>query len=342
MKPRIALIPGDPSGIGPELVAKLLADREVCEHAEVLLIGDEQVFELGQQQAGATFALQRCDAAHDDWAALAAYAWHPTDTLAMDEIEVATVSEASGRCVLRTLDTALDFWGRGIIDAIVFAPFNKAAMHLAGLGCDDELHYMAGKLNVNNYITELNTLDGLWTSRVTSHIPLREVAETITGERIAEAIDLIDTVLKRSGVSRPRISVAALNPHAGDGGKFGREEIDVIAPAIAAAAERQIAADGPWPSDTVFLRAKAGKVDGIVTMYHDQGQIALKLTGFDRGVSVQGGLPLPVTTPAHGTAFDIAGQGVANVRATRAAFDLACNMVRYWHPAPAPMSHSIQ
>ena len=188
MKPRIALIPGDPSGIGPELVAKLLADREVCEHAEVLLIGDEQVFELGQQQAGATFALQRCDAAHDDWAALAAYAWHPTDTLAMDEIEVATVSEASGRCVLRTLDTALDFWGRGIIDAIVFAPLNKAAMHLAGLGCDDELHYMAGKLNVNNYITELNTLDGLWTSRVTSHIPLREVAETITGERIAEAI----------------------------------------------------------------------------------------------------------------------------------------------------------
>lgn len=331
MKPRIALIPGDPSGIGPELVAKLLAGRDIRERAQVLLIGDERVFQLGQQQAGTTFALQRCDATQDDWPALEAYAWHPTETLTGDDIRVATVNEASGRCVLRTLDTALEFWGRGLVDAIVFAPFNKAAMHLAGLGCDDELHYMAGKLDVDNYIAELNTLDGLWTSRVTSHIPLREVAETITGERIGEAIDLIDTVLKRCGISRPRISVAALNPHAGDGGKFGREEIDVIAPAVAQAAARQIAVDGPWPSDTVFLRAKAGKVDAIVTMYHDQGQIALKLTGFDRGVSVQGGLPMPVTTPAHGTAFDIAGQGVADVKATRAAFDLACNMVQHWH-----------
>lgn len=331
MKPRIALIPGDPSGIGPELVAKLLAGGDVSRYAQVLLIGDERVFELGQQQAGATFALQRCDATQDDWTALDAYAWHPTETLTEDAIRVATVNEASGHCVLRTLDTALDFWGRALVDAIVFAPFNKAAMHLAGLGCDDELHYMAGKLDVNNYIAELNTLDGLWTSRVTSHIPLREVAETITSERISEAIDLIDTMLKRCGVSRPRISVAALNPHAGDGGKFGREEIDVIAPAVAQAAARQIAVDGPWPSDTVFLRAKAGKVDAIVTMYHDQGQIALKLTGFDRGVSVQGGLPMPVTTPAHGTAFDIAGQGVADVKATRAAFDLACNMVQHWH-----------
>jgi 4-hydroxythreonine-4-phosphate dehydrogenase len=331
VKPRIALIPGDPSGIGPELVAKLLAGHDIRERAQVLLIGDECVFELGQRQAGATFALQRCDATQDDWPALDSYAWHPTETLIEDDIRVATVNEASGHCVLRTLDTALDFWGRGLVDAIVFAPFNKAAMHLAGLGCDDELHYMAGKLDVDNYIAELNTLDGLWTSRVTSHIPLREVAETITGERIGEAIDLIDTVLKRSGVSRPRISVAALNPHAGDGGKFGREEIDVIAPAIAQAAARQIAIDGPWPSDTVFLRAKAGKVDAIVTMYHDQGQIALKLIGFDRGVSVQGGLPMPVTTPAHGTAFDIAGQGVADVKATRAAFDLACNMVHHRH-----------
>ena len=331
MKPRIGLIPGDPSGIGPELVAKLLAGDDVRDQAHVLLIGDEQVFELGQQQSGSTFALNRCDATRDDWVARDAYAWHPTETLAEDCIDVAEVNEASGRCVLRTLDTALDFWGRGLIDAIVFTPFNKAAMHLAGLGCDDELHYMAGKLGVDNYITELNTLDGLWTSRVTSHIPLREVADTITGERIGEAIELIDSVLKRSGVSRPRISVAALNPHAGDGGKFGREEIDVIAPAVAHAAARQIAVDGPWPSDTVFLRAMAGDVDAVVTMYHDQGQIALKLTGFDRGVSVQGGLPLPITTPAHGTAFDIAGQGVADVKATRAAFDLACNMVQHWH-----------
>jgi len=168
---------------------------------------------------------------------------------------------------------------------------------------------------------------------VTSHIALKEVADSIEGERICEAVALIDRTLKRSGLARPRISVAALNPHAGDGGKFGREEIDIIRPAVERMARRQIAVDGPWPSDTVFLKAKAGEIDAVVTMYHDQGQIALKLMGFDRGVTVQGGMPFPVTTPAHGTAFDIAGQGRADPGAMRAAFALACDMVTNWASA---------
>ncbi|MEQ9314356.1 MAG: 4-hydroxythreonine-4-phosphate dehydrogenase PdxA, partial [Henriciella sp.] len=125
----------------------------------------------------------------------------------------------------------------------------------------------------------------------------------------------------------PRIAVAALNPHAGDGGNFGREEIDIIEPAVRKLAETQMAVEGPLPSDTVFLRVTRGELDAVVTMYHDQGQIALKLLGFDRGVTVQGGLPVPVTTPAHGTAFDIAGRGEADLGATRAAFALACSMV---------------
>ncbi|MEK9974819.1 MAG: 4-hydroxythreonine-4-phosphate dehydrogenase PdxA, partial [Deltaproteobacteria bacterium] len=133
-----------------------------------------------------------------------------------------------------------------------------------------------------------------------------------------------------SGISSPKISVAALNPHAGDGGNFGREEIDVIAPAVQSLQAAGLPVDGPWPSDTVFLKAIAKEIDAVVTMYHDQGQIALKLLGFSRGVTVQGGIPFPVTTPAHGTAFDISGQGKANLGATRAAFDLACKMVSHW------------
>jgi len=125
--------------------------------------------------------------------------------------------------------------------------------------------------------------------------------------------------------------VAALNPHAGDGGNFGREEIDIIAPAVQSLQAAGLPVDGPWPSDTVFLKAIAKEIDAVVTMYHDQGQIALKLLGFSRGVTVQGGIPFPVTTPAHGTAFDIAGQGKANLGATRAAFDLACKMVSHWN-----------
>ena len=330
MKPRIGIIPGDPSGIGPELVAKLLAKPDIADRAHILLIGDKHVFVRGQDQAGIPFSMVPCDAGRVDWTGYSHFALHAMDTIDPHEIEIAEVTRAGGASVLKTLDKALDFARSGIIDAITFCPLNKAAMHAAELGHSDELHYMAEYLEVENYICELNTLDGIWTSRVTSHIALREVADTISSDRICEAVELVDRTLKRSGIKRPRLSVAALNPHAGDGGNFGMEEIEVIAPAIEVLAARQVTVDGPWPSDTVFLKAKAGEVDGIVTMYHDQGQIALKLMGFGRGVTVQGGMPFPVTTPAHGTAFDIAGEGKAEVGATLAAFEIACDMVNNW------------
>lgn len=329
MSPRIGLIPGDPSGIGPELVARLLAEDCIAE-AEVLLIGDRHVFELGQTQAGLSHEMTAVDAAAADWTKVDGLALHEMQTLTPDEVVLAESTEASGRSTLRVLDQALAFVQQGVIDAIVFAPFNKASMHMAGIGHSDELHYMAEKLGVRGYISELNTLDGMWTSRVTSHIALKDVADAIDAHRIEEATHLIDRTLRRAGYARPRIAVAALNPHAGDGGNFGREEIDVIEPVVARMAGGQMAVTGPLPSDTVFLKVTRGEIDAVVTMYHDQGQIALKLLGFDRGVTVQGGLPVPVTTPAHGTAFDIAGRGEADVGATRAAFEIACKMVSNW------------
>lgn len=334
MRPRIGLIPGDPSGIGPELCSRLLAE-EIVETADVLLIGDRHVFELGQAQAGIAHAMTEVDATEADWADGPRFALHAMETIAPEDVKVAENTEASGRSTLQALDQALAFVQAGVIDAIVFAPFNKASMHMADLGHADELHYMAEKLGATGYISERNTLDGMWTSRVTSHIALKDVSAAIDGDRIREATLLIDGVLRRAGYARPRIAVAALNPHAGDGGNFGREEIDVIAPAVRRMAEKQMAVEGPLPSDTVFLRAIRGELDAVVTMYHDQGQIALKLLGFDRGVTVQGGLPFPVTTPAHGTAFDIAGSGRAEVGAIRAAFEIACNMVRNWEKEAA-------
>lgn len=333
MKPRIGIIPGDPSGIGPELIAKLLSEPETIDKASILLIGDRHVFELGQQQADAPFSMEPCDVRNSDWSALPHFAWHPTETISPNEVELAVATEAGGRSVLKTLDLALEFVQQGHIDAIMFAPFNKEAMHKAGLGHDDELHYMAEKLGAEGYISELNTLDGIWTSRVTSHIALKDVVANICEARVCQAVDLIDRTLKRAGLNRPRISVAAINPHAGDGGNFGTEEITILNPAIESCRKRQINVDGPWPSDTVFLKARDGELDAVVTMYHDQGQIAVKLMGFDKGVTVQGGLPYPVTTPAHGTAFDITGQNNANVGATRAAFDIACKMVTHWEKA---------
>ena len=332
MKPRIALIPGDPSGIGPELLAKLLAEPGLSEEADVLVIGDRHVLELGQQQAGMKNTFKPIDPLKSEWlsADSGSFAFHSTQTISIDDVRISEATQSSGASVLNTLNVALDFAKDGIVDAVVFAPFNKQAMHFAGLGHDDELHYMATRLKVNNYISELNTFDGMWTSRVTSHIALKDVAERINEHSIGEAVRLIHGVLCNSGIASPKISVAALNPHAGDGGNFGREEIDIIAPAVQSLQAAGLPVDGPWPSDTVFLKAIAKEIDAVVTMYHDQGQIALKLLGFSRGVTVQGGIPFPVTTPAHGTAFDIAGQGSANLGATRAAFDLACKMVSHW------------
>jgi 4-hydroxythreonine-4-phosphate dehydrogenase len=172
----------------------------------------------------------------------------------------------------------------------------------------------------------MNVLDGLWMSRVTSHVALRTALDQITAARIDAALALADATMRGAGIATPRIAVAALNPHAGESGLFGREEIDVIAPAVAASAARGIACSGPHPADTVFLKAFAGEFDGVLSMYHDQGQIATKLKGFNRGVTVTAGLRTVFTTPAHGTAFDIAGKGAASTGALEQAIGLCARL----------------
>ncbi len=329
-KPRIGIIPGDPSGIGPELIAKFLCDEEVTTENNVLLIGDRHVFELGQSQADKSYNLVPVDARSEDWIHTPSFAFFENHTIESEDVVIGEVTLESGLSAMANLNLGLDLIKQGIIEALVFAPFNKEALKLGGLQFQDELHHMKDYLNYDGYITELNTLEGFWTSRVTSHIALKEVSNAITEKKIINAIELIDRTLKRSGVKHPKIAVAALNPHAGDGGNFGTEEIDVISPSVKKAGLKQIAVDGPWPSDTVFLKYTKGEVDAIVTMYHDQGQIALKLMGFDKGVTVLGGIPHPITTPAHGTAFDIAGKGIADIGAFRNAFELAGIMVMNW------------
>jgi len=326
VRPRIAIVPGDPSGIGPELIAKLLHEEGVRAAADILLVGDAHLWRKGGEQAG--LPLDLVGVTEEEIEMHSGLGWLALDTIAEHEVEVARVTEASGRSSLRCLDKTLDLAMQGKVDGILFGPFNKAALTEAGMNAEDEHRYMARYLGFEGYHGELNVLGDLMTTRVTSHIGIRDVANSISGEGVRNAIGLAEDTLKRAGKARPRIAVAALNPHAGDNGKFGREEIDILEPEIRAAQERQMDVSGPWPSDTVFLKATRGEVDAVVTMYHDQGQIAIKLLGFERGVTVAGGLPIPVATPAHGTAFDIAGKNRANVGATRAAFDLLVRMAR--------------
>ena len=324
-KPIVAVTFGDASGIGPELVAKLLARPEIAAAARIVLAGDAWVWSEGQRIARQTPPTRRVSS----WVQARETdgpAFLEIDTVSRADIIPAQVTAAAGRGALKALRFCLDAAAKGEIDAICFAPLNKQAMKKGGMAFEDELHHFADYFGVKDYFCEFNTLGTLWTSRISSHIPLADIPKFVTGDRIKAAARLTWRTLGDAGFAQPRVAVAALNPHGGDGGTCGREEIDIIAPAVQELNAEGLAIQGPYPADTIFLKARDGLLDAIVTMYHDQGQVAVKLLGFERGVTVQGGLPVPITTPAHGTAFDIAGQGRANDEAMAQAVLLAARM----------------
>jgi 4-hydroxythreonine-4-phosphate dehydrogenase len=327
-KPRLAVVLGDPAGIGPELVGRLLADPATSAAADILLIADKGELERGMELAGKRTAYLEAKSVEqaDLSQGKPVLVDFRGDTKGAFERSVSTVN--GGRYCLDTLRKAVDTTQAGLTDAILFAPLNKHSLHMAGMHTSDELHWFVEQIGFDGPVSEFNVLDGLWTSRVTSHIALKDVPKHITAEGVRQGIALIHKELLRSGVKQPRIAVCGLNPHNGDNGSFGREELDIIGPAVQAARESGMPVEGPFAADTIFLRVQGDErqYDAVVTMYHDQGQIAMKLMGFWRGITVQGGLPFPVLTPAHGTAFDIAGQGKANPGAILAAFNLACRM----------------
>ncbi len=324
MKPKVLIFLGDPSGIGPEIAVKLLSRTQELLDANVLVVGERWVFENAQRTAGVKIEIPSIASLdHIENPGLAFFA---TDFVPQSELVLGRASPQAGLAVIKSLKLSVDLAKRGIVDAICYGPLNKQAMQMAGLPFPDELRLFAHELGHTGVAGEINVLGNAWTSRVTSHVPISEVARLITRERIQEAIGLIHETIQKSGISAPRIAVAALNPHAGEGGNCGREEIDMIIPAILDAVTEGINVSGPFPPDTVFLKLRDGLFDGVVTMYHDQGQIAVKLMGFQRGVTVSGGLPIPITTPAHGTAFDIVGKGQADAGAMVEAFRLAVRM----------------
>lgn len=338
-KPRIALTLGDPAGIGAELVGRLLAEPGVLARAQLLLIAHPDELARGLALAGhaqGTRAVSSLAQVAQATQAAQQRVADNTPLLLPLQAEVSAFargvsSAAGGAHALQALGLGVQAVQQGLADALVFAPLNKHSLHLAGMQTQDELHWLAQQLGYAGPVSEFNVLDGLWTSRVTSHIALKDVAACITGPGVVSAIQLVHQAVLSAGIAKPRIAVCGLNPHNGDNGSFGREEIDTIAPAVLQAQALGFDAQGPFPADTIFLRLQGNtrQYDAVVTMYHDQGQIAMKLMGFWRGVTVQGGLPIPITTPAHGTAFDIQGQGRANPGAMVQAFALACQMAAH-------------
>jgi 4-hydroxy-L-threonine phosphate dehydrogenase PdxA len=303
--PTIAFFSGDPAGIGPELFENLLAQLSP-ERARVIAIT--------QNHVTLPAWVQRAD-------------WEGSN---LPAFERGQARADNGAYMLAALRAGLALVRAGKAQAMCFAPLNKGALRLGGMTQEDELRWFADELDYRGPCGELNVLEGLWTSRVTSHVALSEVSHLISAEKVAQAIGMIHRALKASGIAQPRVAVCGLNPHNGDNGNYGDEEARLIEPGIALAKQQGFASEGPFPADTAFVRAlrKPQGYDGVVTMYHDQGQIAMKLLGFEKGVTVQGGLPVIITTPAHGTAYDIAGKGIANLGAMQNAFELACKMAQ--------------
>lgn len=232
--PVVALTLGDPAGIGPELIARLLAKPEATRHANIVLVGDPWLWQQGQRIAGVQVAID----AVDSLAAVRARgdqqrpAFVAVDSIGAADVRLGQVGAAGGRSVLQVLNLCMDAALAGDIDAICFAPLNKQAMKLGGLRHEDELHHFAEYLGVTGYFCEFNTLGELWTSRISSHVPLRNVADYLSQERITQAAELIYQALRASGIQAPKVAIAGFNPHNGDGGTCGREEIDIIEPAV--------------------------------------------------------------------------------------------------------------
>jgi 4-hydroxythreonine-4-phosphate dehydrogenase len=322
----IGVLLGDPTGIGPEIVAKMVERVELNALARILIIGDQRIFKMGQQVIGKDFSfpvisdINDADFSGDQPVVL------DFPSIAPEDVTYKQVSASAGKAVYDTLEFAIELAVGKKLDGLVFAPLHKEAMGLGGCPYHAEIDLFKDRFNCPDVKGEINILEDMWTTRVTSHVPIHAVSALITKEGVSGAIRYINRELKQSGIETPRIAVTALNPHAGEGGRCGTEEVDVIVPAVEQAQAEGVRVEGPFPADTIFLRVQKEGYQGIVSMYHDQGQIATKLLGFDKGVTLHGGMPLPITTPAHGTAFGRAGEGRANPEAMIRAFQVACRL----------------
>ncbi|MFM9107451.1 MAG: 4-hydroxythreonine-4-phosphate dehydrogenase PdxA [Chloroflexota bacterium] len=325
-RPALALTMGDPAGIGPEVILAALAHPEVHATCRPLVVGDARIL----RRAAAWLPGTPGEIVAVDDPAEARYLPGRIEVLDLRDADpaacpVGEVTAAAGNAAVEAVFRACDLAMAGEVDGIVTAPLNKAAMNLAGHHFAGHTELLAERTGAGK-VSMLLVGPQLRVVHVSTHVGLEEAIRRVTPERVLEVIEIAAEACRQLGIAQPRIAVAGLNPHAGEGGLFGREEIERIAPAIAAARARGLDVSDPQPPDTVFLRATKGVYDIVVAMYHDQGHIPMKVLAFDSGVNVSVGLPIVRTSVDHGTAFDIAGRGIASEESMLAAIAVAVRM----------------
>jgi len=322
-KPVIAILLGDYAGIGPEIVAKVAASGKLKKHCRPVIIGSSEVFRNAAKELCLDIPYMEVSNIdkNADSIQLLDLSFPNVDTIKIGEL-----NKDCGKACIEMIETAVKLYTQKEIDGVCIAPLNKAAMKLGGLKVESELELFHALLGSERAVCEVNMLEGVWTFRTTSHIPLKNVSEHLTIDKICAMIDLANETLKKAGIQNPRIAVSALNPHAGENGLCGREEIEIIAPAIELARKSGADLSGPISSDIVFIKAFNKQYDAVVTLFHDQGQIALKLKGFENGITIFGGIDIPVTTTGHGSAYDIAGKKIADIQSFINALEMVCKM----------------
>lgn len=324
-KPKIGITVGDINGIGLEVILKTLNDERLLNICTPIIYGSSKVVSYHKNIVNIEFQF---------------YSTHRIDAIQHGKINVINVwqegvnitlgklNEIGGKYAFASLEAAVADWKAGQLDALVTAPINKKAMEMAGFQFPGHTEYLTEKAGAADSLM-LMVNDGLRVGLISGHVPLRAVGKNISKEKIIQKIQMLDKSLRVDfGLERPAIAVLGLNPHAGDGGLLGREEEDLIRPAIVEAKKGGVLVQGPFPADGFFGSGQYKKYDGILAMYHDQGLVPFKALSFSEGVNYTAGLPFVRTSPDHGTAFDIAGQNVADPTSFRQAIFLAIDVAR--------------
>ena len=319
---------GDPAGIGPEIIAKGFSAAR--EYGHVVVIGDADVMRAALDICEISHQIETCSEPADAPDAPGIIPVIDLDNV--EDLDRGIVASSYGRASLEYLERAIDLASTGMIDAITTAPINKQSIGLAGSEHAGHTGLLAARTNTTHYSMML-VEKSLRVTHVSTHVPLREACDLVTERRVFETIRVTDEALKEFGIRKPTIAVAGLNPHAGDGGLMGSTEAEEIEPAIQRARQEGIDVFGPEPPDTIYIRAADGHADCVVSMYHDQGHIPIKMMGFTGGESISGvnvtiGLPIVRTSVDHGTAFDIAGTGQASETSLVEAVEVASQLAR--------------
>ena len=324
--PLIAITMGDPAGIGPEIIVKAMGEQAVFAQSRPVVLGDEGILSDAVRWSKAPVTIKRIEGPEQGVFRRGTINLIPLTDLSPEEVPLGAPRSQGGAAAYRYIEGGVQLAQRGSVAALVTAPISKEALHAAGYPFPGHTELLAKMVGSGDVVMMLAG-PTLRVALVTTHLPLRQVPDALTSARIKRTIEITSQGLKDYwGIPSPQLAVAGLNPHAGEGGIFGSEEQEVIIPAIEECRQKGMAVFGPLPADSLFFHAASGRYDAVISMYHDQGLIPLKLLHFRDAVNITLGLPIIRTSVDHGTGYDIAGKGVADPTSLINAILLAAKM----------------